>query len=185
MTYYARNLPHWHPSGHLLFVTWRLYGSLPASAVAKIKSKHRASAGRRFASFDSYLDKSACGPLWLRQPEIAEVVVASLRHGHELCHYILHAFVIMPNHVHLLMNPLTELSRCMRGIKNPTARAANRLLERTGRPFWQDESFDHWVRNGAQLERITRYIEHNPVQAGLVKGAEDWPWSSAYGRSRE
>ena len=57
--------------------------------------------------------------------------------------------------------------------------SANQLLGRVGSTFWQDESFDHWVRNDHQFERITRYIEDNPVTAGLVKCAAEWPWSSA------
>jgi hypothetical protein len=49
----------------------------------------------------------------------------------------------------------------------------------TGSYFWQDESFDHWVRNPAEWEKIRTYIERNPVSAGLVARPEDWPWSSA------
>jgi hypothetical protein len=52
-------------------------------------------------------------------------------------------------------------------------------LNRTGAPFWQDESFDHWIRDPAEAVRIRSYIERNPVVAGLAKRAEDWPWSSA------
>jgi type I restriction enzyme R subunit/putative DNA methylase len=53
------------------------------------------------------------------------------------------------------------------------------LLHRTGERFWQDESFDHWVRSEGEFIRIQKYIENNPVKAGLVAKAEDWPWSSA------
>jgi hypothetical protein len=56
---------------------------------------------------------------------------------------------------------------------------ANAILRRAGSRFWQDESFDHWVRSGAQLQRIKLYIEWNPVKAGLVARPQDWPWSSA------
>ncbi|HEX8847496.1 MAG TPA: hypothetical protein VF791_22830, partial [Pyrinomonadaceae bacterium] len=64
-------------------------------------------------------------------------------------------------------------------IKGFTAREANKLLNLTGQPFWQDESYDRWVRDETELKRIIRYIEHNPVSAGLVAKPEDWPWSSA------
>jgi REP element-mobilizing transposase RayT len=95
--------------------------------------------------------------------------------------YELRAWVVMANHVHVLIHPTTALSRITKAIKNFSARQANALLGRTGRPFWQDESYDHWVRNPAEMEEIVRYIEANPLAAGLVKRIEDWRWSSAYG----
>ena len=61
-----------------------------------------------------------------------------------------------------------------------TARQANVILGRTGQPFWQDESYDRWVRGPSELEKIVRYIERNPVSAGLVDSIENWRWSSAY-----
>lgn len=64
-------------------------------------------------------------------------------------------------------------------LKGNTAREANRVLGRTGEPFWQKESYDHWVRDPAELERIRRYVEHNPVKAGLVREEGEFPWSSA------
>lgn len=85
----------------------------------------------------------------------------------------------MPNHVHVLIGPKTSLARITNGIKGVSARDANRILGRQGKRFWQDESFDHWVRSAAEFERIRAYIEHNPVSAGLVARPEDWPWSSA------
>jgi REP element-mobilizing transposase RayT len=85
----------------------------------------------------------------------------------------------MPNHVHVLILPHVALPQITHWIKGTTAREANRLLGRTGELFWQDESFDHWVRNEREFHRIVAYIEENPVSAGLVATAEDWPWSSA------
>jgi len=64
-------------------------------------------------------------------------------------------------------------------LKGTTAREANRLLSRTGEPFWQCESYDHWVRNDVECARIVRYIENNPVKAALTGLAEEFPWSSA------
>jgi type I restriction enzyme R subunit/putative DNA methylase len=65
-------------------------------------------------------------------------------------------------------------------VKGIAAQAGNRLLHRTGERFWQDESFDHWVRSEGEFIRIQKYIENNPVKAGLVAKAENWPWSSAF-----
>lgn len=93
--------------------------------------------------------------------------------------YELQAWAVMPNHVHLLVLPHVALPQITHWIKGRTAREANRLLGRTGEPFWQDESYDHWVRNEREFQRIVAYIEKNPVLAGLAATAEDWPWSSA------
>ena len=84
----------------------------------------------------------------------------------------------MPNHVHLLILPLVPVPVLMRWWKGSTARSANLILGRTGLPFWQDESYDHYLRS-SQLERTARYIEENPVSASLADTAERWPWSSA------
>jgi hypothetical protein len=69
-------------------------------------------------------------------------------------------------------------------LKGSTARSANCILGRTGQPFWQDESYDHYLRQGEPLDRIIAYIERNPVSAGLVSSPELWPWSSATRRKR-
>jgi REP-associated tyrosine transposase len=75
--------------------------------------------------------------------------------------------------------PIAPLSQITNGVKGVSARDANRILGRVGKKFWQDESFDHWVRNAKQFDRIRAYIEWNPVAAGLVRRPEDWRWSSA------
>ena len=62
-----------------------------------------------------------------------------------------------------------------------SARQAHAILGRTGLPFWQDESYDHWVRGPEELAKVVRYMEKNPVVAGRVSKAEDWRWSSAFG----
>jgi putative transposase len=85
----------------------------------------------------------------------------------------------MSNHVHILIWPKALLPEITKAIKGFTAREANRVLGRTGQKFWQDESFDHAVRSEDEFYRIMRYIERNPVKAGLVESPEQWPWSSA------
>jgi putative DNA methylase len=86
----------------------------------------------------------------------------------------------MANHVHLLIQPLQPLSEITRSVKSSSARVANQILNRAGSRFWQVESYDHWVRNQREFDRIKRYIEQNPVKAGLSVRAEDWRWSSAW-----
>jgi putative transposase len=95
--------------------------------------------------------------------------------------YQLRAWVLMSNHVHILIYPEAKLSRITKAVKNFSARQAKTILGRTGQPFWQDESHDHWVRSSEELQRIVRYIEENPVAAGLVERVEQWRWSSAFG----
>ncbi|MGI8745677.1 MAG: transposase, partial [Bryobacteraceae bacterium] len=118
---------------------------------------------------DRILDNARTGPLYLRRPEIANLVVESiLYHQQGLNHYELHAYVVMANHVHLLITPRIAVSKAMHSLKRFTARKANELLKLTGRPFWQDESYDHLVRNQIEFGRSLIIIEMNPAKAGLV-----------------
>ena len=126
---------------------------------------------------DRYLDTTRIGPMWLRQPEVAEVVAAEIRGATE---HELGAWVVMSNHVHMLSRPLIEAGQLMRRIKGRTARQANLLLERTGQPFWQADTYDHRVRNPEEFAKIVRYIENNPVVAGFATSPEKYRWSSAW-----
>ena len=96
--------------------------------------------------------------------------------------YRLGAWVVMPNHVHVVLWPMPNhtLSRIVQSWKRFTAREANKLLSRTGQDFWQPESFDHWIRNDEEHERCCRYVMNNPVKARLCPAPEDWRWSSAW-----
>ncbi len=170
-----RRLPHLYPAGQALFVSWHLHGSLPPSVYPPGKLL----TGRAFVWVDRHLDAMWCGPAHLRQEPVARLVVAAIHKGVELGHYNLHAFVVMPNHVHVLLTPRVPPSRLLKSLKGFTAREANRTLGQTGKPFWQRESYDHWVRSQAEFQRILAYIENNPVKAGLVTQAWDYPWSSA------
>jgi putative transposase len=181
--YYRRNLPHWIPEDKAIFLTWRLHGSLPATLFRSLDCKKGLTDGRRFVLADEELDRARFGPLWLKDPRIAESVVQALHHGESgLGFYALHEFVVMANHVHVLLTPKIELRRLTNGLKGVTAKVANQILRRPRKPFWQDESFDHWVRSSQEFARIGNYIEQNPVTAGLIANAEEWPWSSAYRR---
>jgi type I restriction enzyme R subunit/putative DNA methylase len=119
------------------------------------------------------------GRLWLSDTQIARHVAEAIRAGESRKLYELSAWVVMPNHAHLLVLPQVALPRITHWIKGRTAREANLLLRRVGQPFWQHESYDHWVRNEKEFQRIAAYVEENPVSAGLAATPEDWPWSSA------
>ena len=94
--------------------------------------------------------------------------------------YRLHAWVVMPNHVHVLITPFEgfTLSTILHSWKSYTAKEANRLLHRNGQ-FWQEEYFDRYIRTEEHYRRAVEYIESNPVMAGLCKKKEDWPFGSA------
>ena len=133
-----------------------------------------------FVWIDRYLDRRQNGPQFLQQEAVAKLVVAALQSGARLGHYRLGPFVVMANHVHVLLLPLVPPSQLMKTLKGFTARQANRLLDRTGEPFWQKKSYDHWVRSEIEWNRIAGYTEGNPVKAGLVSRADEYPWSSAH-----
>jgi REP element-mobilizing transposase RayT len=129
---------------------------------------------------DKALDTSRTGPLWLSDARIARTVDEALQYGETARgFYSLYAWVVMPNHVHVVFHPKSALPGVMRWLKGRTGWLANRILGRTGMPFWQDESYDHWIRSGKELQEIIAYVENNPVNAGLVASAEQWQWSSA------
>lgn len=185
MTFYRRRLPHWHPEREDIFLTWRLFCSLPAGVSQDISELGRSRYGQRFHAIDRRLDRCIDGPLWLKDPRIAGHLVSTIQKGEqELSAYALHAFIVMPNHVYMLISPMVPLARITKGLKGSTARFANRCLGMRGKHFWQDESFDHCVRSPEQFEKIAHYIENNAYSAGLVSCAELWPWSSASSRKR-
>ena len=184
MTFYRRNLPHWFPDGHSLFLTWRLYGSLPKTPEQQAKRLGSMSDGRRFVLRDRDLAMSTKGPHWLAEPRIADALEQIIKEAESVSNlYALEAYVIMPNHVHMLIAPHAPPATITWRVKGASARIANRILRRSGKPFWQDESFDHWVRSNAEDDKLRSYIHLNPVAAGLVKRPEDWPWSSAAQKS--
>jgi putative transposase len=179
MTLYRRRLPHLSATGHPVFLTWRLHGSLPPN-----RAFPRASltSGQAFGAMDRLLDEARTGACYLRQSAIADMVVEALHYNSStLRHYDLHAFVVMPNHVHMLATPAVPLPVLTKSLKGITARRANMTLGLTGKPFWQEESYDRLVRDGREFERIRRYIENNPVRAGLVTEATEYRWSSVAG----
>ncbi len=188
-------LPHVKREGASYFVTFRLTDSLPKEVLLRFEREHAESI-RRLAGgatskalgelhrelrrkIERHLDQG-CGACHLRRPDIADMIAGALRHFHGE-HYLLDDWVVMPNHVHLVLWPMPNftLSEILRSRKRHTARQANLLLRSTGQSFWQRESYDHWIRDEEEKARIRRYVRMNPVKAGLCQHPEDWPWSSA------
>jgi hypothetical protein len=99
MTLYRRRLPHVYETHHPVLLTWRLYGSLPANRHFPGGSL---SSGQAFTALDRLLDEARTGPLYLSQPALADLVVEAIHFNAQvLAHYVLHAFAVMPNHVHV------------------------------------------------------------------------------------
>lgn len=180
-----RRLPHWQQGGRSYFVTFRLADSIPQEQLRQWSAEReswqhvhpepyspaeQAEYDRLFGEkLQEWLDVGY-GECLLRQPTIANVVAASLRHFHGE-RYVLGAYVIMPNHVHVLVTPLGEwnLEQILHSWKSYTANEINRALGRTGE-VWRHESFDHIVRNEESLQRFADYIRLNPSRAGLKEG---------------
>ncbi len=101
--------------------------------------------------------------------------IGSMRPGH--CR----AFVIMPDHVHLLYQSVAEedLRKTLHGLKSSSAHSLSHQFGRRA-PIWQDETYDHIVRNEKEMLETWKYIEANPIRRGLASNPSEYPWSSAY-----
>jgi REP element-mobilizing transposase RayT len=131
---------------------------------------------------DRLLDQATTGPFYLKRPDIAGMIVSALHDGdRRFQRYQLHAYVVMSNHVHILVTPKAPATRWLAPLKGFTSHRANELLGRQGQRFWQEESYDHLVRSEAEFERIRFHIEQNPVKAGLATAPGEFLWSSAAG----
>ena len=184
-------LPHWDAPEGTYFVTFRLADSLPRAIYDRIASERQAlirlfTGGERsltavendqirrftFSRTDESLDQGY-GNCWMRQSEIADVVANSLRFF-DGRRYTLHAWCVMPNHVHVLITLRSQetLDRVLHSWKSFSSSKANEILGKTGSTFWEHESFDRLVRSDQEFFKVWRYILANPGKAGL----KAWRW---------
>jgi len=166
-------LPHFDSPETIQFVTFRLADSLPRDRIEALRSMPDA-----MVQVDQELD-AGLGACWLGKPEIATLTQDALLHFDEE-RYRLLAWCIMPNHVHVVIEPLEghTLSGIVKSWKSFISRHANAHLGRAG-TFWEPDYFDRYMRNEDHLMRTIDYIENNPATAGLAEKATAWPWSSA------
>jgi len=187
---HGTNLPHWFQHNATYFITFRTEDSIPAEVSRKWYARRAAwlelhhipptapdwrdqlnqlpeYARRQFhqtfsQSYMESLDKGL-GACVLRCPELSAIVASSLRHFHGT-RYHLGDFVVMPNHVHLIvcLKDTTEITSQCTSWKHFTAREINKALRTNGR-FWQEESFDHLIRSASQFTAIQHYIAQNPA----------------------
>jgi len=170
-------LPHFDSAETIQFVTFRLFDSLPR-AVAEMLAKQP----DNLAKTDENLD-GGLGACWLKDPTIAALVEDAMLHF-DGDRYRLLAWCIMPNHVHVVVEPIegTGLGAIGQAWKSFTAHRANSVLDRSG-PFWHKDYFDRFIRDEGHLARTIDYVERNPVKAGLASTADSWSWSSARRRA--
>ncbi|GIW77357.1 MAG: hypothetical protein KatS3mg104_2420 [Phycisphaerae bacterium] len=177
-------LPHFEAGEVPQFITFRLHDSLPQELLGQWEeelqhlSDETEREQQRRQRIEEALDRGH-GACHLRNPEIARIVEEAFLHF-DGTRYRLHAWVVMPNHVHVLITPLygNSLSSIVHSWKSFTAKEANKLLGRAG-PFWQNDYFDRFIRNEEHWQRVIAYIHENPVRAGLRATPEEWPYSSA------
>ncbi len=206
-----RDLPHWDVPGAAYFITACLEGSIPAEGLLQL-ARYKEELRKRprptamterqwqvhcwkleFVRLEHWLDRQPANRI-LERADLAQEVEKSMYHFAEERYDHL-AYVVMPSHFHWVFQPRTEWTdslpedgrsareRIMYSLKRFTANCCNRLLQQHG-TFWQVESYDHWIRDSDEMERIIRYIEENPVTAGLVSDPADWRFSSAWARKR-
>ena len=183
-------LPHWTRGDAVYAVNFRLADSLPSSVVKTweferediIKTARQmnrpltASEETRLdilfsEKVERYLDQGK-GACWMRKNEVATTVQNALRHFDE-DRYRLHAWCVMPNHVHAILQPYGgfELADILHSWKSFSSRRANRVLGCTGK-FWQPEYYDHLIRDESDFDRQVEYALANPSRAGL----KNWKW---------
>ena len=165
-------LPHFDSAETVQFVTFRLADSLPRSFEESL-----AKGSDDLAETDHKLD-GGMGACWLKQPAIAQLVEDAIMHF-DARRYCLLAWCIMPNHVHVVVEPTdgNPIGAIVHSWKSFSAKQANRILDRSG-SFWHRDYFGRFVRDEGHLMRTIDYVENNPVKAGLAGSAAAWPWSS-------
>lgn len=172
------NLPHWQQEGTFVFVTWRLADSLPEPVVAKILNQRKdweadhpkpwndetvKEYNRLFTlRFEAILD-DCHGSCCLKDPSLGRIVVDALHHFDET-RYCLEAYVIMPNHVHVLFTIAEErkMEDVLHSWKRFTSREINKKLGRRGQ-LWQDEYWDRLIRSQRHFDWTKKYIQNNPA----------------------
>lgn len=154
-----------------------------------------------FIEMEKWLDRAPTVN-YLTRPDIAEMIVEAIEHREQEGIWTVYSYALMPNHLHLFFSFGTtiqpmEYNRCsawtqpacqssaepislwktISNFKRWTGNKANRLLDQPLHTrFWQREWFDHWSRTPEESDKIIRYIQANPIKAGLIREGEVWPW---------
>jgi REP element-mobilizing transposase RayT len=183
-------LPHWEVERGRYFVTLYLKNAIPAHAAARIRrysiecnrlppGSEKARLKRYiFRLMEEWLDRCE-GEGLLAHPEIASMLMEALEFRMTHRQWAIPAYVIMPTHLHLFVGrPDGRIINEVSLFKRWTSRKAGEMIDLSGRSFWHSECFDHWSRSAEAEEKYIRYIQQNPVKAGLVRNYLDWPYGS-------
>jgi REP element-mobilizing transposase RayT len=188
----TKEKPGWHSRGYLphfdipnlvQFITFRLADALPKSALDQIEmdirglplEKQEAVKRQRL---EKWMDRGH-GACWLALPQIAGLVENHLL-AEDGDAYMLLGWTLMPNHVHIVAEFADDalVGKVVKAWKGAAAVLANETLERSGR-FWFSDYWDRYIRDTAHLRNVIRYIDQNPVKAGLCDRPGDWQFGSA------
>ena len=189
----GKKIPHWDQADCVQFITFRLADSLPQSKLQEYrltKSQWLESHPKPWdtqtqkeydKTFTAVMDKwidAGYGECILKDKRVRDILTDVIMH-YDGDQYVIHAYVIMPNHVHVLMTPTdgNTVKEIVGDWKKFSSRGINKMLNRQGR-LWERESFDHLVRDAAGYTNTLSYIEGNP---------ENLPqeWYSLYSPARE
>jgi putative transposase len=187
-------LPHFDSPGALQHIAYHLADSISQNVVERLHSEivflpdSQRDAERR-KRLEAWID-SGHGSCALRDPVAAGIVQASFL-NFDTQRYRLLAWVVMPNHVHVLIEAIHgwTAGKIVATWKKFTARLINEHLTAHGQkpldPFWHREYWDRFMRDEGHFQQTIAYIHNNPVKAGLAASPEQWPWSSAFPRNAE
>ncbi|PZM86161.1 MAG: transposase [Candidatus Melainabacteria bacterium] len=181
-------LPHCEFSLEPQMLTFNLHDSIPQPVLTVLTEeldilRRLEQQTKRCTKIEDLLDRGL-GSCALSDPSIAQITEQAMGFFDEQ-RYKLHAWVIMPNHVHVLLTPKKEhsIASIVHSWKSFTSNRANKILGRSG-AFWQREYFDRKIRNDKHFEDALNYIHNNPVKAGLCVSPELWMFSSASASSK-
>lgn len=172
-------VPHRDSPGLTQFITYHLADAFPSALLSEWSALLEIEDDReRRKELEAYLDRGR-GDCWLRRSDVATVCEKAFLHF-DSERYSLKAWCLMPNHVHVLVLATTvPMSEFVQSWKGYTSYRCNKLLKRCKPDFWADGYWDTYMRDGEHERRTIRYIENNPVKAGLVSDPMAWSWSSA------
>jgi REP element-mobilizing transposase RayT len=182
--WYSRGyLTHFDAPGTRQFITYRLADSIPPELRDKWVEVMKLEDDReKFRQMELMLDRGL-GACALRDARLAQIVQDNLWFQDGKAYRLL-AWVVMPNHLHILAEMGKPLGEVLKNWKSYTGSEANKMLGKVGETFWQADYFDRYIRNQEHYRKVVRYIENNPVKAGLVREPSQWRRSSAPYRRR-
>ncbi|PKN72540.1 MAG: hypothetical protein CVU50_06685 [Candidatus Cloacimonetes bacterium HGW-Cloacimonetes-3] len=200
---HRRFLPHFQAAEQIIALSWRLAFTLPGHMIAikeemgeMLNDLHRQKDSiqkhqqlqaytKRHEEYDFFLSKCQLSDLSLCEPGIAAMLCTAFKF-YDTKLYNLHAYCVMPNHIHLLIKPLPvangeycKQSTIVQRLKSYTAKEINHVHNRQGK-VWNDDYFDRYTRNEDDYNNVVNYILYNPVKAGLAQQIEDWKYSYYY-----